>query len=62
MKTTHQIIADYKAAYRHANGHDKEVSYCAGWYTVGNYNKLRRADMLKATMTLLARPAWEPEA
>lgn len=59
MKTTEQIIADYKAAYQHANGKLPPFSYHKGWFTVNGMN-YRRAEILTMTMSLLARPShWE---
>ncbi len=60
MKTVEQIIADYKAAFEHANGHTVVVIHLHGWFKVG-YSHYRRADILAMTITLLSRPAWEKD-
>jgi hypothetical protein len=60
MKTPDQIIADYEAAYTHANGHKPNVAHHRGWFEVRG-SKVRRAEILRMTMTLLQRPAFVKE-
>lgn len=57
-KTNDELIAEYKAAYVHANGYEPKLRYERGWFrglfTGGCY---RRADIIEMTANLLARPA-----
>lgn len=54
-----KVVADYKAAFEHANGYvPKSVRYWGrGWFTLPiSTKKVREAEMVRCTEVLLSRP------
>lgn len=59
MKTSQQIIEEYKAEYFRTNGKPIEVTYNHGWYSIGHKQapeNVRRKDILTFTDRLRQRP------
>jgi hypothetical protein len=51
-----KLINDYMYEYHRTTGNRRELTYNAGWYTFPSGEKGRRADVIKATEVLKARP------
>lgn len=58
-KTPKQIIAEYREAYRAANGRDVTVGYSRGWYTIGSQTGRRKEAIIEMTDNLRARAREE---